>query len=116
LTVGALAVPHARAGEAAVGDTSKGSTGLEEVRISASQDVGHHSARGSTGHKHAVGVDVVVLDGITDGRGDGDRITTTIVSESLGGVDVPASSAIGCVGVDDHESLVAISKIGVLGA
>jgi len=115
-TGSAVVVPHTRTLEARVGDTSKGSTSDEQVGVGTRQDVGHHRARRSTGHEDLILGNAPVLDGIPHDGGNGERITTAVVCKSFSAVDIPAASRVGSVGVDDHEALVRVGKVGVVGA
>ena len=77
--LGAVAVPHTRSLEASIGDSSKGSASDEQVRVSTRQDVGHHSARRTSGHEDLVFGYAPVLDGISHNGGDSKGVTATVV-------------------------------------
>lgn len=111
-----LVVPHASSREASVGDTGERRAGGKEIGIGAHEDVGHHRTRRRASREHPVLIDAMVLNGKTHSAGNSQRVSSSIVGEGSVGVDIPASSAVGGVRVEDDEGLVLVGEVGVLGA
>lgn len=108
-------VPRISSSEAGERNTGVDRSSLHQIRITSSHDVGHHSSRRCACDEYFAGVDTVVGDGVCDHRRDALRITSTVVSESLIGVDVEAGATSWRVGVDDDEA-IGICQGRVLGA
>lgn len=102
LTIGAGRVPHAGAGKAGEGDTGKGGDTGEDVRVGASEDLRHHGAGGGSGCEDTRGIAGVRGEGVLHHVDNSEGITAAVVSESGGGVDVPAVAGVGGIGVDDN--------------
>jgi len=116
LALRTLTVPHAGASEAGVWDASEGSTSSEQIGVCTREDLGHHRTRRGSSDIDTTGIDVVVRDGEADGTRDTQGVTSRVVSEGRGAVDVPASSAVWGVRVDYDEALELVRKVGVLRA
>lgn len=119
VAVGAVGVPHAGGGEAAVWDTGEGSSSLEEVWVGSHEDLGHHSTGGGSGGIDTGGVDAVCVDGVANEGGDTAGISSSIVREGGGGSDIPAPSGVWGLWVDDDELVdigkVLVGSVGVVG-
>lgn len=115
LTGRALAVPQVGTSEATVRDTRESGSGLEKIRVGTHEDIRHHGSRTGTRGEDTARVNAIVLDSVADHRGDSERVATLVMRESRCGVDIPASSRVGGVGVDDYETM-RVGKVGVLSA
>lgn len=115
LTSGALTVPQTGSSEASVRDAREGRSSCEQVGVGTHEDVGHHGARAGARREDASRIDTIRLDGVANHGGNGLRIASGVVRERRGSVDIPTSSRVGCVGVDDYEA-VGVCEVRVLGA
>ena len=109
-----LAVPHVRTSEASVRNAREGRAGLEEVGVGTHEDVGHHGTRARTRGEYTAGINAIVLNSVAHHGSDSEGIASLVVREGRRAVNVPASSRVGRIGVDDNEA-VRISEVGVLG-
>lgn len=115
-STGALIIPHPSSREAGVRYAGKCRARFEEIGIGAHEDVGHHRTRRRSSRENPVRIDVPGIDRIPHSTGDAQGVATTVMGERCVGMDVPASSTVGGMGIEDHESLVGVCEVGVLGA
>lgn len=72
----------------------------------------HHSTRRRARDENLGRVGLVSLQGIANHVGDAVAVGAAIVSHGSFGADVPASSTVGTLGIDDDEALL-IRKLGI---
>lgn len=87
---------HARVGRA----------GGEHLRVGGCHDVGHHGTGAGAGDEDLAGVGTVLVDGIGDHIGDGIAVASTVVGERGRRRNIPASAAVGRLGVDDLNQML----------
>jgi hypothetical protein len=73
---------------------------------------GHHSARAATSHEDTAGIALVLVESVSDHVGDRVAVAATVVGERSLGRDIPASSRVGGLRVDDDETVL-LSQFGV---
>lgn len=99
------------AGEAGVGDARVGGAGLEDVRVGAGHQVGHHGARGRAHDEDLGWVRRVLGQRVVDHADDAERVAARAVREAGGVLDVPAVAVVGGSRVDEDEAAL----VGVRG-
>lgn len=115
LSLRALRVPQAGAGEASERHTGKGGSSLEDIGVGSHEYVRHHGTRRGTGGKDTAGVAIVSLECVLDHVRNSQRITTGIVREGSRRSNIPALARVGSLRVDDNEAIL-ISKALVGGS
>jgi len=106
LALSTLGVPHTTSGETTERNTRPGGPSSENIRIGAHQHVGHHRSGTDTDGEDTGGIGLVGADSVLDHVDDGQGISTAVVSESCRGVNIPASTDIRGIGVNDDEPVL----------
>jgi len=106
-----LVAAHGRGGGVAAGEAGEGDArvcgaGLEDLRVRAHHDVGHHGARGGAHDEDLVLVAVELAEREVDHADDAGRVARAAVRQGAGVVDVPAVAVLGGLRVDDNEAVV----------
>ena len=101
--------------EAAIRDARVGGSGLEDIRVGTSEDVGHHGARAGAGGVHAVCISAKVGHGVLDHVDDGQAVAAAFVGQGGSRGDVPAAAGRRCIRVY-HDEAVGVGQCGILGA